>query len=178
MKIIIAPNKSLNTKSENIKNIDRNIKKIISEMAKCLESQKDPQGVGLAAPQIGLKLRLFIMKPLTNSKHQTLINPKILSFFDKKQTKTSKKTVKSKLEGCLSIPRIWSPIKRRYGINIEYTDLNGNIIKKTFTGYQAIIVQHEIDHLDGILFTQRALEQKSQLFEEKGNKLVKITTDY
>ena len=176
MKIISAPNKVLNTKSENIKNIDRNIKKIISEMAKCLESQKDPQGVGLAAPQVGLNLRLFIMKPLTDSKHQALINPKILSFFDKKQTKTSKKTVKSKLEGCLSIPRIWSPIKRRYGVNIEYTDLNENIIKKTFTGYQAIIVQHEIDHLDGILFTQRALEQKSQLFEEKGEKLVKIET--
>ena len=178
MKIISAPNKVLNTKSENIKNIDRNIKKIISEMAKCLESQKDPQGVGLAAPQVGLKLRLFIMKPLADSKHQTLINPKILSFFDKKQTKTSKKTVKSKLEGCLSIPRIWSHIKRQYGVNIEYTDLNGSIIKKTFTGYQAIIVQHEIDHLDGILFTQRALEQKSQLFEEKGEKLVKITADY
>src|SRR3990167_7933769 len=160
MKIISAPNKVLNTKSENIKNIDRNIKKIISEMAKCLESQKDPQGVGLAAPQVGLKLRLFIMKPLADSKHQTLINPKILSFFDKKQTKTSKKTVKSKLEGCLSIPRIWSHIKRQYGVNIEYTDLNGSIIKKTFTGYQAIIVQHEVDHLDGILFTQRALEQK------------------
>ena len=177
MKIISAPNKTLNTKSENIINIDCKIKKIVSEMAKCLESQKDPQGVGLAAPQVGLKLRLFIMKPLADSKHQTLINPKILSFFDKKQTKTSKKTVKSKLEGCLSIPRIWSHIKRQYGVNIEYTDLNGSIIKKTFTGYQAIIVQHEIDHLDGILFTQRALEQKSQLFEEKGEKLVKIETN-
>ena len=176
MKIISAPTKGLNTNSENIKNIDRNIKKIISEMAKCLESQKNPQGVGLAAPQVGLNIRLFIMKPLADSKHQTIINPKVISFLDKKPSKVKKKIVKNKLEGCLSIPRIWSPIKRRYGVNIEYTNLNGSIIKKTFTGYQAIIVQHEIDHLDGILFTQRALEQKSQLFEEKGEKLVKIET--
>ncbi len=53
-------------------------------------------------------------------------------------------------------------------------DLKGEIYTKKFTGYQSIIIQHEIDHLEGILFTQRALEQKSQLFEEKGEKLVKI----
>lgn len=176
MKIISAPNKTLNTKSEDIINIDGKIKKIVSEMVKTLDSQKDPQGVGLAAPQVGLNIRMFIMKPLTDSKHQTVINPKVINFFDKKPSKIKKKPVKNKLEGCLSIPKIWAPVKRRYGVNIEYTDLNGNIITKTFTGYQAIIVQHEIDHLDGILFTQRAIEQKSQLFEEKGEKLVKIET--
>mgnify|MGYP001614462674 CR=1 FL=1 len=53
-------------------------------------------------------------------------------------------------------------------------DLKGKTFTKKFTGYQSIIIQHEIDHLDGILFTQRALEQKAQMFEEKGKKLIKI----
>ncbi len=174
MQILNAPNNFLNTKSGEIKKIDRNIKKIVSEMAECLDSQKDPQGVGLAAPQVGLNVRLFISKPTPTSKHQVFINPKVLGFFDKKMPDVKRKGGKRKLEGCLSIPRIWAPIKRKYGVKIEYMDLKGKIYTKKFTGYQSIIVQHEIDHLEGILFTQRALEQKAQLFEEKGEKLIKI----
>ena len=174
MQILSAPNKFLNIKSEDIKNIDRNIKKIVSEMAECLDSQKDPQGVGLAAPQVGLNVRLFISKPTPTSKRQVFINPRIIGFFDKKIPDGKRKGGKRKLEGCLSIPRIWAPIKRKYGVKIEYMDLKGKIYTKKFTGYQSIIIQHEIDHLEGILFTQRALEQKAQMFEEKGEKLVKI----
>lgn len=174
MQILSAPNKYLNTKSTEVKNIDRNIKKIVSDMSVCLESQNDPQGVGLAAPQVGLNIRLFISKPTSTSNHQVFINPKILGFFDKKIPDSKRKSGKRKLEGCLSIPRIWAPIKRKYGIEVEYMDLKGKNYIKKFTGYRAIIIQHEIDHLEGILFTQRALEQKAQLFEEKGNKLIKI----
>lgn len=178
MQILRAPNKFLNTKSTDIKNIDRNIKKIVSEMVSCLDFQKDPQGVGLAAPQVGLNIRLFISKPTSTSKHQVFINPKILRSFDKKILNPKRKGGKRKLEGCLSIPRIWAPIKRKYGIQVEYMDLKGKIYTKKYIGYQAIIIQHEIDHLEGILFTQRALEQKAQLFEEKGEKLIKIAANY
>ena len=86
--------------------------------------------------------------------------------------KKSKKKIK--LEGCLSIPRIWGPVKRSDRIFLHYQDLASKKHLKWFTGFEAIIIQHEIDHLNGIVFTQRAVEQKGQLFREENEELVKI----
>ncbi|MFH1827377.1 MAG: peptide deformylase [bacterium] len=177
MLILTAPNKILTTKAKSVAKIDNSVKKLVKDMAICLQTQEDPQGIGLAAPQIGKNLCLFIIKPLPKSEEKIFINPKIIKYFDKKTPKKAGKE-KRKLEGCLSIPRIWAPIKRRFGIEIEYMNLEGKKLVQKFQGYEAIIIQHEIDHLNGIMFTQRALEQKAQVFEEKGNKLIKIDTNY
>jgi len=151
-------------------------------MEKVLLAQVDPQGVGLAATQVGVGISLFIMKASKNAKTEVFINPKIVSVgnglkpFPTHKTKltSSKKKKKQPLEGCLSIPRIWSPVVRSEKIVIEYQDLTGSTHKKTFTGLKSVIAQHEMDHLVGVLFTQRALEQNSQLYEEKAGKLKKI----
>lgn len=173
MLILTAPNKILTEKTKTVKKIDNNIKRLINDMIVCLQTQKDPQGVGLAAPQVGKSISIFIIKPTLESKEKVFINPKIVRFIDKNNPKKIDKN-KRKLEGCLSIPKIWAPIKRRYGIEIEYMNLEGKKLKQKFQGYEAIIIQHEIDHLNGIMYTQRAIEQKAQVFEEKGNKLIKI----
>lgn len=80
-----------------------------------------------------------------------------------------------KLEGCLSVPRIWGPVDRDAEVLVEYLDLNGKKQSKWFSGLKAVIVQHETDHLNGILFTQRVLEQKGRLYEEKNGELEKIS---
>jgi peptide deformylase len=94
----------------------------------------------------------------------------------KKNTKKSLKKAKKplKLEGCLSIPKIWSPVARAKKILLEYQDLTCQVKREWFQGFKAIIIQHEVDHLNGILFTQRALEQKNPLYEEKEGKLKKL----
>jgi len=178
LKILIAPNKVLNSNAEIVKRIDKKIKRLVDEMIVCLKNQKDPQGVGLAAPQVGYNLQLFIIKPYEDKKPEVFINPKILTSdktgYKTSKTQKSKQARKRKLEGCLSIPKIWAPIKRAQTILIEYADINGNIVKNEYSGFESIIIQHEIDHLNGVMFTQRALEQKVQLYEETGDKLEKI----
>lgn len=182
LKIVTVPNKILNSINKPVVNFDSRLKKLIKEMDKTLTAQQDPPGVGLAAPQVGYNLRLFIIKPDPEAKTEVFINPKIVKISQSQlksvsptsSAKTDPKPISTKLEGCLSIPRIWGPIKRAKKILIEYQMVEGTKLSKWYSGFKAVIIQHEIDHLDGILFTQRAIEQKSTLFEEKNKKLEKL----
>lgn len=154
-------------------------------MEHVLMAQNDPPGVGLAANQVGLDQSIFIIKPFEKSKIKVFINPKIInvgaqfiapknkSMINHPPAKKSKHK-KVKLEGCLSIPRIWGPVKRAERIFLHYQDLTGKKNLKWFSGFEAIIIQHEIDHLNGVVFTQRSLEQKGQLYKEENEELVKI----
>jgi peptide deformylase len=175
VKIVTTPALVLSQASRPVKKIDKEIKRIISYMIVALNSAKDPVGVGLAAPQIGISLQIFITKPTINSKIQVFINPKIVNT-DTKATESeiklkAKKNAAVKLEGCLSLPSIWGEVKRKPIATISYMDENGNKIKNTFRGLMATIVQHEIDHLNGILFPKLVLEQKGILYKsEKGEK--------
>lgn len=181
LKIITIPNAILTTTVLPVTNFDSTLQKFVKEMEKTLSAQTNPMGVGLAAPQVDINLQLFIMKPTPKSSINVFINPKILKFQilnPKSQINSkSKKKTKSKktpLEGCLSIPRIWGPVKRSKKLLLEYQTLNGEKKQEWFNDFEAVIIQHEVDHLNGILFTQRALEQKTQLFEEKEGKLEKL----
>lgn len=173
LKIVTAPNKILTAPVKPVKKIDKKIEKLIKEMSQTLIAQKDPLGVGLAAPQVGFNLSLFIIRPTKNSSIEVFINPKIIEKIEEKEIK-KKKEKKVKLEGCLSVPKIWGKVKRARKILLEYQDLNGNTKTQWFSGFKAIIIQHEIDHLKGILFTQRVIEQKQKLYQEKDNKLVPL----
>jgi peptide deformylase len=125
----------------------------------------------LAAPQVGVDLSLFIIKPKKTEPTQVFINPKILQTTPHSLQPKNQKRKKIKLEGCLSVPRIWSPIKRADSVLVEYQDLSGDWKKEWFSGFKAQIIQHEMDHLQGILFTQRALEQKQKLYQEIDDEL-------
>ena len=179
LKIVTVPNNTLSLPTKPIENIDADIKKIIFDMEKVLIAQNDPPGVGLAANQVGLDLSIFIMKTSEKSKTKIFINPKIIKLGSndierKRKDPTKKKRSKIKLEGCLSIPRIWGPVKRKDRVFLKYQDITGKEYLKWFSGFESIIIQHEMDHLNGIVFTQRSLEQKGQLYREENDELVKI----
>ena len=177
LKIVTVPNKILNLPVKPVTNFDNRFKNLVKEMEKTLIAQKDPIGVGLAAPQIGISQALFIIKPMVKGKTMAFVNPKIVKIsYNQSPTLRSgsvksAKTKKTKLEGCLSIPRIWGPVRRNNKVLLEYQTVEGVKKQEWFSGFEAIIIEHEVDHLQGILFTQRALEQKTPIYEEKNGKL-------
>lgn len=168
--IVSAPNAMLSQKAKKIGKIDKSIAEFIEEMKKTLDSTRDPQGVGLAAPQVGKSLQIFIMKPTPQSAFTVCINP-VLNHTESSRNRknpdpgSKKSRTSKKLEGCLSIPQIWGFVKRNPKITVSYMDEKGTHHKKIFTGYMATIIQHEYDHLQGVLFPKRVLEQKRALYK-------------
>jgi len=181
MKIVNAPANILTTPVKLVTQFDARLKKIVDEMKVTLESQSDPIGVGLAANQVGLDMALFIIKPEKESIPQVFVNAKIVNsiqysvFSIQEKTKKSRGKQNTKLEGCLSIPRIWGKVQRNPKIKVNYQDLDGKKYNSWFSGFTAVIIQHEIDHLNGVLFTQRVLEQNQKLYKEEDGELKEIS---
>lgn len=180
-----APQPILSQRAKKISRVTAEIKKLISDMKNTLDATTDPFGVGLAAPQVGKSLQIFIIKPSAKSKIEIFINP-ILEARDntskemakaglsaKAQStagpRTNKLKKSIKLEGCLSLPSIWGNVKRPAEVVISYLDEKGTQHTRKFTGFRATIIQHEFDHLQGILFTKRVLEQKGKLYQSQKN---------
>jgi peptide deformylase len=140
-----------------------NLKEFIDNM---YETMYSSEGVGLAAPQVGKAIRLFVIdaepmaedEPSLKDFKRTFINPII--------TKKSNETVASN-EGCLSIPDVREDVMRHTELAIEY--FNENFEKKTeqLSGMAAVIIQHEYDHLDGILFTDKIAPLRKKLIQRK-----------
>lgn len=133
------------------------IKKVIEDMKKALFSQDD--GVAIAAPQIAVPLRIFVVShrifapkedgvSLTINDDLVFINPKII--------KVSKKTEWKKGEGCLSVRWLYGEVKRHTNVTIEFYNQDGEKFSRGAGGLLAHIFQHEIDHLDGVLFIDKA----------------------
>lgn len=160
----------LRQKSKPVEKIDKKVLDLIKDMQDTLVVQKDPEGIGLAAPQIGKNVRIFLMKPKQNEPATVIINPKIISIKNKEEK--TKNTVKKKsdiLEGCLSLPHFYGPLKRADRLTLGYMNQEGENVEQEFEGLMAQIVLHEIDHLNGVLFIDRLLEQKKPLYEyQKG----------
>ena len=126
------------TKAEPIPKVTKEIKKLIKDMHETVAER----GVGLAGPQVGVSLRICLCS--INGKMTPLINPEI--------TWKSEKTKKDE-EGCLSLPGIWLKIPRAVEIHLNYTDEKGNEQERKLKDFDARVVQHEVDHLDGVLIT-------------------------
>jgi len=172
LSIVKTPQEILTTPTKPVKKIDAKLRTLVKNMKATLAAQDDPEGVGLAAPQIGVGLSLFIIKPTPESPFSVFINPEIKKTVESKVKKTKKAS--STLEGCLSIERIWSQVDRADKILIAYKTIDGTQKEEWFTGFDATIIQHEVDHLKGILFTKRALEQDKPIFKETNGKLNEI----
>lgn len=157
MEVINAPDIRLRVKTKPVKKINPRLIKTLKDMVKLTLTFKDPEGVGLASTQVGLGESFFVAKHGT--KFISIINPKILS--------TGKKT-KKYFEGCLSIPGTWGEVKRYLQIKVSYQDEKGQTITKPLKGVLAWIFQHEVDHLNGILFTERVLEQDGKFYKYTG----------
>lgn len=167
LSIVTAPNPVLSTKAKPVARVDKAILNLVEQMEESLDKATDPIGVGLAAPQVGKSLDLFITKPTAKSKIFVFINPKITAKQPLKEEKDNKKTFK--LEGCLSLVNIWGEVQRAPEITVEYLDETGKEHKRQFQGFMATIIQHEVDHLNGILFPKRVLEQGGTLYQSSKN---------
>jgi len=175
LKIVTAPNPALFSIAKSVSKVDAPIIMLIGQMKKILVKTTDPKGVGLAAPQVGKSLRIFIAKPTDKSKILVFINPEIIeqssevSYVKRPKKKGFSKKASKKLEGCLSLPTIWGPVLRASSLTLSYLDEQGKHHKQNFANFLATIIQHEIDHLDGILFPKRVLEQKGTLYKSHKN---------
>ena len=155
---------------------------IIDNMWKTMYNAK---GVGLAAPQIGLSISLFVVDGTP------FVEDENINEFDKTQLKNLKKVVINPIlnefgdnwifnEGCLSIPNIREDVSRKNSVNIKYYDQKFNFHEEVYSGLAARIIQHEYDHLKGILFIDKLSQLKRQLIKGRLNKISKgkIETDY
>lgn len=142
-----AQNKILHAKNENVKNpLDPAIQKLVREM---IPTMRRADGIGLAAPQVGMNVRICTVE--ISGILRTFINPKITSFSGEKIPFE---------EGCLSLPGELFTIERSEIITLRSLDEKGKERKDRFRGLWAICLQHELDHLDGILICDRAKKQK------------------
>ena len=151
---------SLREKSVPVKEVTGEIKALAAEMTKTMYKE---EGVGLAAPQVGKNIRMFVVDD--GSGAQVFINPQI--------TAMSVELAEME-EGCLSVPGIYEKVSRPKSVRIQALDENGKRRVLEVAGYLARIIQHEYDHLDGILFIDRIdAEKKERIvrrFERKAQK--------
>ena len=124
-------------------------------------SMRDPAnpGIGIAAPQVGINRNLFWVQRFdkVGEPFELYINPKIT---------WRSALLRKGMEGCLSIPDISGEVLRNYTIQVAYLDKDGNFHEEIVEGFTAVVFQHEYDHLNGVLFTDRLKEQKALEFSE------------
>lgn len=161
-RIFTSEDPVLRQRARKVRKIDGSTQKLIDDM---IETMRDAPGVGLAAPQVGVALRVIVVEtpededdPQGNTQLQ-LINPEIL--------KSDGEQVGE--EGCLSIPGYVGLVKRHMNVTVKGLNRKGKEVKVHASGYLARVLQHEIDHIDGILFTDR-LESPEDLFRLGENK--------
>lgn len=171
-KIVKTDEPRLREVSKSVTKVDKKILNLVTDLKDTLLAQKDPEGVGLAAPQLGKNIRVFVIRDKGEVK--TIINPEIISI-DKKAVLNSKGEKKDKImEGCLSLPHYYGPLKRPLKLKLKYLDVTGKQRIEVFEGFPAQIAQHEIDHLNGVLFVDKLLEQKKPLYKQKDNEWVEV----
>jgi len=139
------------------------------DLTETLISQTDPPGLGLSAPQIGVLKRVFVA--IVRNRPKAFVNPKILKFG---------KDEVALLEGCFSVPLLYGHVIRPAEIELESQDKKGKLSATKYKGLPSRIIQHEIDHLNGILFTDHIHDQNGKLFQVKKDKkgkeqLVEVT---
>lgn len=159
-KIVTIPNKILRTKSKRIGYVDDSIRKLASDMiATTIDWDHDSEfGAALAAIQVGEPLKLTVVRndfdDPKNKEFTTLVNPEIV--------KVSAEMI-SDIEGCLSVPGIYGRVKRPLKVKIKAQDANGAPIRLSVEGFPARVLQHEIDHMNGVIFLDH-IKDSSQLF--------------
>jgi peptide deformylase len=153
-KIVTLPDSVLRRKAHTVSQIDKDLQTLIDDM---VETMRDAPGVGLAAPQIGLSERIIVVEYFEREEDEekedapkkvwALLNPEII--------KSSEETLLG-VEGCLSIPGLVGEVERHAAIQVKGLNRHGKPVKIKAEGWLARIFQHEIDHLNGVLFPDRA----------------------
>jgi len=164
LKIAKYPDPILRKTAKPISDFNDELKQLAKDMS---EAMYGDDGIGLAAPQISKSIRLIVIGNRDGG-YKTYVNPEI-TFFSKDKATTD--------EGCLSLPKIFGMVTRPKKIHVKYQDLDGNVIKEKLKGMEAVVMQHEIDHINGILFIDRTdkitqgqelLDQLKKQLDEQG----------
>ncbi|MFC1651068.1 peptide deformylase [Candidatus Latescibacterota bacterium] len=152
--------------SEKVSDFDKDLVEIVDNM---IETMYRDNGIGLAAPQVGISKKIIVVDPTFGDEENSLrnlINPEITETEDECELE----------EGCLSIPGVFEFVSRPEKITVKYQDIEGKEHKLEAGGLLSRVIQHEIDHLEGILFIDRLstvkrnlLNKTLRLIEEEGN---------
>lgn len=164
LNIVTHPDKFLRNKTKLVEQVDGKLQTLIDNMA---ATMYDAPGVGLAAIQVGMDKSLLVydIAPREEGRHlNVLINPTIVS---------AEGELLSEDEGCLSVPDYRSDVKRASRILVDALDRDGNPLRFEAEGMAAIVLQHEIDHLNGVLFIDHISALKRKMYNRRLNKLLK-----
>ena len=160
MQVISAPHPTLRKVAQTVNKFDKRFFKFVDRLKTQLVKEKDPEGVGLAAPQVNQSWQVFVARPGKSGQLATditvFINPQIIDHAPEKTLLDDSQH----FEGCLSVPLIYGPVPRWQWVLLRYQTIeDGKIVEKEqrFEDYMARVVQHEYDHLQGILFTDYLL---------------------
>jgi peptide deformylase len=150
----------LRRKADPVERIDEDVRRLAGDM---LETLADAEGVGLAGPQVGESRRVIVVHPPAGRGEEregprVLVNPEVVQA-DGPQV--------SGEEGCLSIPGIYEDVKRSERVRVRALDLHGDVVELAADGWVARILQHEIDHLDGVLFIDRIGPMRRALLRKR-----------
>lgn len=155
MEIVTHPHPTLKYKSKPVVRINAELKAIVAEM---FELMYEAKGVGLAANQVNLPLRLFVANPSGvqgEGEEFVFINPVI--------SRGTGNEVAD--EGCLSLPGVYGPVNRSKSIHVEAFGIDGKTISLDLDDFMARVVQHETDHLDGVMFTDRMIDHSLHVIQ-------------
>ncbi|MEN8757664.1 MAG: peptide deformylase, partial [Desulfobacterales bacterium] len=156
--------KFLQRPTQPVENIDEDIQKLVADM---VETMYEAPGVGLAAIQVGSDKQVLVYdeKPTESDRgYGVIINPKIVE---------TEGQIISENEGCLSVPDFRSDVKRAARIVVEGVDRDGKSLRFEADGFLAIVLQHEIDHLNGTLFIDRISALKRELYKRRMKKIMR-----
>jgi peptide deformylase len=162
--ILILPDKRLRLVSKPVETIDTETKKLVADM---FETMYEAPGIGLAAIQVGVPKRIVTMdlsKKEGPQEPRVFINPELLWTSDEKIVRE---------EGCLSIPEFYEDVERPAGVRVRYLDLDGKQQELEANGLLATCLQHEIDHLNGVLFIDHISKLKRDRVTKKFAKAAK-----
>ena len=162
LELVKAPDPRLKLVSQPVGEVDRTLKRFMDDM---FETMKDASGIGLAAIQVGVPKRVAVidLDPTgPDSKPIYLVNPKIVAESEEKVLHN---------EGCLSVPDFWEDVNRAARLTVEYTDEKGRPQTLEADGLMAIALQHEIDHINGLLFIDHLSKLKRSIALRKSAKL-------
>ncbi len=164
LNILTYPDTFLKQRTAAVENIDGALQTVFDKMAATMYAAP---GVGLAAPQVGIGQRFIIydISPSDEKRNlHVLVNPEIIS---------REGEILSENEGCLSVPDFRADVKRAERILVEGADRDGNPLRFEADGLMAIVIQHELDHLDGTLFIDRISALKRQIYKRRVKKEMK-----
>ncbi|MEM6463175.1 MAG: peptide deformylase [Pseudomonadota bacterium] len=162
--IVVIPDPVLRTKSEPIESVDEEIRRLADDM---LETMYDAPGIGLAAIQVGIPRRMLVIdcsKEDEDKDPLVFINPQIVAQSDDRSAYE---------EGCLSIPDYYAEVERPSEVTVDYVDRDGNKQQLEADGLLATCLQHEIDHLNGVLFIDHISKLKRSMVIKKFTKIAK-----